>query len=133
MTATNTMTDLNTAVTSGNRRLTEALKSGDSKGMAACYTRDGMVLPPGSESVTGKTAIATFWEGAINAGIASADLETVDTELAGDRIIEIGRFRLQARGGQELDHGKYIVIWKQEGGDWKIHRDIFNSDVPPQG
>jgi hypothetical protein len=29
-----------------------------------------------------------------------------------------------------LDQGKYIVIWKREKGQWKLHRDIFNSSVP---
>jgi ketosteroid isomerase-like protein len=32
-----------------------------------------------------------------------------------------------------LDKGKYIVIWKQEDGQWKLHRDIFNSSMPPPG
>jgi len=28
--------------------------------------------------------------------------------------------------------GKYIVIWKLEPtGEWRIHRDIFNWDIPP--
>ena len=28
--------------------------------------------------------------------------------------------------------GKYIVIWKQQAaGGLKIHRDIFNWDIPP--
>jgi ketosteroid isomerase-like protein len=29
-----------------------------------------------------------------------------------------------------VDQGKYIVIWKQDGGQWKLHRDIFNSSLP---
>jgi hypothetical protein len=34
--------------------------------------------------------------------------------------------------GTRINAGKYIVIWKrQPTGGWKIHRDIFNSDVPP--
>ena len=28
--------------------------------------------------------------------------------------------------------GKFIVIWKEQGGQWKLHRDIFNSSIPPQ-
>ena len=40
---------------------------------------------------------------------------------------EVGRYILGA-GGQTADVGKYIVIWKNDGGTWKLHRDIFNSD-----
>lgn len=132
MTATSTFTDLRAAVTTGNRRLTDALRSGDAAGMAACYTREGQVLPPGSDAVAGKESIGTFWKGVIDAGIAGVELQTLETELAGDTIIEVGRFRLQAADGQQVDHGKYLVTWKQENGDWKIHRDIFNSSAAPQ-
>ncbi len=31
-----------------------------------------------------------------------------------------------------LDAGKFIVVWKQEAGQWKLHRDIFNSSMPAQ-
>jgi len=39
----------------------------------------------------------------------------------------------QADRGYVLDKGKYIVIWKQEEGQWKLHRDIFNSSMPAPG
>jgi ketosteroid isomerase-like protein len=32
-----------------------------------------------------------------------------------------------------LDEGKYIVIWKHEDGQWKLHRDILNSSRPAPG
>jgi len=45
----------------------------------------------------------------------------------------VGTFTLKGKGGQELDAGKYIVIWKREDGQWKLHRDIFNSSLPAPG
>ena len=30
------------------------------------------------------------------------------------------------------DHGKFMVLWKRNAkGEWKWHRDIYNSDVAP--
>ena len=30
------------------------------------------------------------------------------------------------------DEGKYVVVWKkQEDGSWKLHRDIWNSNLMP--
>ena len=29
------------------------------------------------------------------------------------------------------EKGKFIVVWKEENGKWKMHRDIWNSDAPP--
>jgi ketosteroid isomerase-like protein len=37
---------------------------------------------------------------------------------------------LLGAGGTEADRGKYIVIWKNQGGLWKLHRDIWNSSKP---
>jgi len=37
---------------------------------------------------------------------------------------------LLLEGGQVADEIKYIVVWKHEGGEWKLHRDIWNSSRP---
>lgn len=26
--------------------------------------------------------------------------------------------------------GKYIVVWKDDGGTWKLHLDIWNTNTP---
>jgi hypothetical protein len=28
-----------------------------------------------------------------------------------------------------IDEGKYVVVWKRVGGQWKLHRDIWTSSV----
>jgi hypothetical protein len=30
-----------------------------------------------------------------------------------------------------LDHGKYIVVWRNADGKWKLLRDLFSTNVPP--
>jgi ketosteroid isomerase-like protein len=43
---------------------------------------------------------------------------------------EVGRFTLTilSKGGRSVtDSGKYVVIWKIEGGTWKLHVDIWNK------
>jgi ketosteroid isomerase-like protein len=66
-------------------------------------------------------------------GIKEAKLEIVEVEGHGDTAIEGSTFTLHGEGGQLLDRGKYIVIWKREEGQWKLHRDIFNSSMPAPG
>ena len=65
-------------------------------------------------------------------GFKTATLEIVEAEGHGDTAIEVSKYTLQGEGGQVLDEGKYIIIWKQEDGQWKLHRDIFNSSLPAQ-
>ena len=37
---------------------------------------------------------------------------------------------MTSQDGKHLDHGKYLVFYKKEGGRWKIYRDIWNSSMP---
>jgi len=32
-----------------------------------------------------------------------------------------------------MDHGKYIVVWKNTADGWRLHRDIFNSNMAASG
>lgn len=63
-------------------------------------------------------------------GIKAIKLEAIEVEGYGDTASEVGRYTLEGEGGQVLDKGKFIVIWKQEAGQWKLHRDIINTSMP---
>jgi uncharacterized protein (TIGR02246 family) len=110
-----------------------AFRRGDTAGCAACYTERGQLLPPNSDVIAGKQAIHTFWQGAMDMGITAVKLETVEVEGHGNTANEVGKYTLEGAGGQALDTGKYIVIWQQEAGQWKLHRDIWNSSMPASG
>src|SRR5947209_4783767 len=118
--------DVRPAIEAANRRVMEAVARGDAAGIAALYTAGGQLLPPESEVVTGRQGIQAAWQAVMGMGIAKAALETVEVEARGDTAYEVGRFALYGTAGQVLYQGKYIVVWKQEAGEWKLHRDIWN-------
>jgi len=126
-------TEIRNAIMAGNEKLMAAASRGDATAMAALYTENGQVLPPNSDAVSGRQAIQSFWQGAIQMGIKAVKLETVEVENYGTTANEVGRFTIQGEGGQVVDSGKYVVIWKQEAGQWKLHRDIWNSSRPAPG
>jgi uncharacterized protein (TIGR02246 family) len=128
-----TSTEVRDAIVAANGNFKTTFKAGDAAGMAALYTENGQLLPPNSDFVTGRPALQTFWQAIMDMGIKEAGLETVEVESHGDTAIEVGKYTLMGEGGQVLDNGKYIVIWKQEDGQWKLHRDIFNTSMPPPG
>ena len=111
-----------------NAAFVAALRRGDSAAMAATYTEDAQLLPPGAPVVTGRPAIQAFWQGALDMGVADGSLETLELDVQGDTAAEVGQGVLKTKAGQVIDTAKYIVLWKREHGAWKWYRDIYNSN-----
>ena len=122
--------DIRSRIETANKAFTEAFRRGDGRSMAGLYTAEAQLLPAGSDFVRGTAAIRAFWQGVIDMGLKDASLETVEVEAHGDTAIEVGRYRLMAAGGAVADAGKYIVIWKNDKGAWKLHRDIWTTSQP---
>jgi ketosteroid isomerase-like protein len=123
-----TTTDLRKSVQTTNERFSAAFKEGQTDQIAVLYTAEGQLLPPNSDFIKGPIDISAFWHVAIEMGIKEAHLETIELESLGDTAIEVGRYVLLLGDGQIFDNGKYIVIWKNENGTMKLHRDIWNSN-----
>ena len=119
------------AIAEANAAWEAAFNAGDGAGMAALYTEDAMLLPPGGESVEGRAAIEAFWQSAIEELGVQAALKTSELEIHGDMATEVGSFVDTGADGAHVDHGKYVVLWKKVDGDWKLHRDIWNSSMTP--
>ena len=123
-------TDVHDAIVAADQTFMTIFSRGDAAGLAALYTENGQFLPPNSDFVTGKQAIQATFQAFMDMGIKAIKLEAIEVEGFGDTASEVGRYTLLDQSGQVLDQGKFIVIWKQEGGQWKLHRDIINSSMP---
>ena len=119
-----------TGISATNNAFMEAFGKGDAAALANLYTKAGSLLPPNSEVIEGVEAIRGFWKAAMDMGIKGAKLETVDLEVYQGAACEVGNYTLTGAKGEVMDRGKYIVVWKDEGGKWKLHRDIWNSSLP---
>ena len=117
-------------ISATNKAFMEAYGRGDAAGVANLYTKNSSVLPPNSEVIEGSEAIRGFWQGAMDMGIKGAKLKTIDLEVYQGTAWEVGNYTLTGAKGEVMDRGKYIVVWKDEGGKWKLHRDIWNSSLP---
>ena len=128
--AQSSSTEIRDAITAVNGKFMAAFTRVDATGVAALYTEDGQALPPNGDVITGKQGIQSLWQGVMKLGIKGVTLETVEVESHGNTAIEVGKYALLVDKGQVIDTGKYVVIWKQEAGQWKLHRDIWNSSRP---
>lgn len=121
------------AIAAQNEKFMTVFKAGDAEGVAALYTNNALLLPPNAELVRGRENIEAFWQGAMESGVRSLALESVEVTSQGSTACEVGTFTLFGENKQPLDEGKYIVIWKRASAAWKLHRDIWNSSRPAPG
>ena len=117
-------------IEAANARFSADFARGDAAAVASHYTIAAQVLPPNGDVVRGREAIARFWKGVMDGGVKGVKLTVVEAESTGGTAHEVGTYALTGEDGKTLDTGKYIVIWKRDGGEWKIHRDIWNSSMP---
>lgn len=93
------------------------------------YTDDAILMPPGAPMAEGRAIRDGFAEMG-ESGVSRMDLETVDVAGAGDMAYEVGRYTIEGPSGMHIDEGKYLVVWMNVDGEWRLHRDAFNSDLP---
>jgi ketosteroid isomerase-like protein len=97
--------------------------------VGAFHTDDAQSLPPNSDAIRGKRAIVEYWKAAMEMGIKGLRIQTIELERQNDTAYELGETTLTAEGGKIIDKLKYIVIWKYQDDQWKIHREIWNTSI----
>ena len=118
-------------IKANNKALGAAVAKGDAAAVGKMYTKTAKLLAPNVALLKGTKAITGFWQGAVEMGIKGAVLKTQEVEKLGTTAVEVGAYTLLGDGGAKLDEGKYLVVWKKEGREWKLHRDVFNTNGAP--
>ena len=116
-------------IAEAHRRLEQAFNRGDAAAVAALYTKDATLLPPGADILSGRRAAQARWQAAYDTGARNLSLGPVSVETWGDAAREIGRFSLDVPGpdGQRARvEGKYVVVWKRTAEGWRLDTDIWN-------
>lgn len=124
--------NVRSAIEAADAAISVAAARGDAAAVAAMYAADALVMPAGSEPIRGADAILKFWQSSLS-GIGGVALKTVDLFVQGSTATEVGQYELRDKTGRAIDHGKYIVVWRKEGGKWKLLRDMFSTNVAPGG
>ena len=115
----------------------QLVKTKDAAAIAALYTEDGAVMPPNAPIGKGRAAIQQTWTSMM--GTPGFDLtftpEQIIVSSSGDMALDRGTYSLKVapHGTAQSDTGKYVVVWRKVGSEWKAAADIFNSDLPASG
>ena len=67
-----------------------SLSGGDAAGVAALYTDDAVLLPPGAAKIDGREGIQGFWQAFIDAGVRDVAVTTQEVDDFGDVANDVG-------------------------------------------
>jgi len=110
-----------------------AMLASDAASAAALYREDAVEMPNCRPLVKGRPAIEQYFRGLMKGGkITTFVLTHTESSISGDTAYDVGTYtqRLSTPGGIVDDTGKYVVMLKRTGGDWKVAYSIHNSDRP---
>ncbi|GAC27312.1 YybH family protein [Brumicola pallidula] len=113
-----------------SQKWVDTYNSNDWHALAELFTPDATMMPPNSQLVQGREAIAN-WQAKNESGFRIA-FDIRDIHLSGNIAYVRGRscvFIPLGDGEYGVDVGKFLEVRKkQANGEWLIHADIFNSD-----
>ena len=104
------------------KQFAEYYLKGDSVALAAMYTKDASL-----GSVEGKdipSAIGKMIRSSIKNNSRNITYRITSISIDGEFIIEVGIAEAKDDQGNQKWISKYLVVYKQENGAWKLYRDI---------
>jgi ketosteroid isomerase-like protein len=113
-----------------------SLLAGDAARWSALATDDHIKMPPNAPAVYGKSGLQALMDGLLESiSFIEFDVDVEEVQAAGDWAYARGTYtdliEMKESGDRISEDGKFLTIFKKQfDGSWKIHRDIFNSNVP---
>jgi len=98
--------------------------------LAAAYTLDGKILPPGTNIIEGREAIKKRWTLPEDVDIPHHEINPIEIKIVGNHAYDVGYYEGKSKrpdGSISDFKGKYVIVWKKTDGDWKIYLDIWNG------
>jgi len=109
--------------------------NGDIDKLTLCYTTDGKIFPNGTKIISGHEAIERKWTLPEGVKILHHKITPEEIRIVDDYAYDYGYYAgaTQVQDGSESTwQGKYVIVWKKIGGEWKIFLDIWNSVNAPR-
>jgi ketosteroid isomerase-like protein len=112
------------------KKFSEYVNTNNYKMIAESYTNDAKIFPQKQKILEGKQEILNYWTlpkglKTINHKITQHEIRIVKN-TAYDHGVYQGT-TIKPNGEKSTWKGKYVIVWKKVGADWKIYLDIWNS------
>lgn len=128
------MEDIRTAADRVQRGYAAAAARKDAAALAALYSADARLMPPGGDVIQGNAAVQAFYRDLLAApNQRELRYERLELGAHGDVGYEVGRFRFDVKrpDGSVVEEGcKHLLVFKLVEGTWKVHVDMWSDSGP---
>ena len=115
------------------RQATTALETSfnakDVETILTLYADKSVFMPPNKPLLRGRGPLKSFYDGLLHAG--STDLKLTPDDVAGHGPLAYESGSYSMMNGQTHDRGKFLFVFRNLGGNWKIGYASWSSDLPP--
>jgi ketosteroid isomerase-like protein len=111
-----------------NERFTAAHVAGDIATIDSMFAPDAKSFPPGAAAVVGLPALHAFTVDYLKAGVTEFREETTDFYGNAEYVVDAGSYVVTYGPAHVTERGKYLNVWTQVNGSWKIKANMWNTD-----
>ena len=104
--------------------------SGDVATIDAMLAPDAKSYPPGAPAVSGLPALHDFTVEYLEAGLTEFREETTDFYGNEEYVVDAGTYVVIYGPDNVTERGKYLNVWQQVDGEWKIKANMWNTSAP---
>jgi len=112
----------------------QAVMNGENDKIAAAYTVDGKIFPNRREILEGTESLAQYWKPNPEYKVVHHKVTPTELTIVKKTAYDYGYYEgktLLPDGTTSAWKGKYVIVWKKVGKEWKIYLDIWN-DLPKE-
>ncbi|RNC89342.1 MAG: nuclear transport factor 2 family protein [Allomuricauda sp.] len=122
--------EMKEAIIQASQNFSKAYINGNLDGIMNSYTTDAKIFPNNREILDGE-ALKSYWT-PLNNGTKTLHHKITSEEIKffGNYAHDYGYYegKTQNQDGTVASwRGKYVVVWRHEGGAWKMYLDIWNA------
>ncbi|MEG9327277.1 nuclear transport factor 2 family protein [Salinimicrobium catena] len=109
-------------------KMEQALANKDAEKFGSYFADDAFFKLSGQEALHGQQAVIQAHKGMVANGL-KLNINAEEVHSFGNYAAEIGNYEITSPDGQVIDKGTYSTLWKKNGNEWKIYRDIVSTSM----
>jgi ketosteroid isomerase-like protein len=117
------------AIRGATTMLESSFNAKDVDKILTLYVDNAVFMPPNRPLLRGREPLKGFYQGLINGG--SKDLKITPGEVSGHGPLAYESGAYSMMNGNVHDRGKFLFIFRNMSGNWKIEYTSWSSDLPP--